>query len=149
MFPLHLYISRSEKRTTTLYHPQTNRWIVRCSLTLVLQFPLCVHDHQGDWDQYVQPFTYGNNFQIHRSKKITAFLLKLSGHSSGPTTIVSPFALLADAYKAKNTQVLYTRFHEKLTSMKNKAPGTPEEQPRHYTQHFDTKKRIYAKTATR
>ena len=68
---------------TTAYHPQTNGQVERFNKTLAARLRHYVAEHQKDWDEFVQPLTYANNMQVHRSTGTTPFDLVLSRHPSG------------------------------------------------------------------
>lgn len=67
----------------TEYHYQANGRLERFNKMLAARLRRHINEHQNDWDNYVQPLTYGYNAQVHCTTKTVLFSLMLSREPPG------------------------------------------------------------------
>lgn len=132
-----------KKLTNTAYYFQNEKLAERYNPRLVPAPGLYVMVSQRDWDQYVQLLTYVKKTRTHRSRTTWPYLLTLSRHPSGPTTIYSPSFSSADAYKSTGAQVLRIQLLETFGTMKNKFSATIQKPKLHNKRHFDLNRRRF------
>lgn len=68
----------------TAYHLRTNGQAGKFNWTSLTRVPYHVLDRQGDWDLYVQPFTYAYNTQLHHTTYPSPYSFVLSQQPPDP-----------------------------------------------------------------
>lgn len=62
---------KSKLVTTAKYHSQTNGQVESIYKVLIPRMQHFIHEHQTYWDFFKQPIIYGDNTQMHRTRKMS------------------------------------------------------------------------------
>lgn len=127
-----------KKLKATVYHPETKCAGYKIKRTLVSQLGLCVADNPRNLDQYVQPLTFVNNCQAHRSIITSYLFVHTFKNYPGLTNSDSASFLLNEAYKGAGKKPPRTQLLEMLADMKRTVSTSLQEIRQHYKRHFDT-----------
>ena len=132
----------SKLLNTTAYHPQTNGQAERFNRTIVARMRHYVNEHQTDWDDYVQPLTYGYNCQVHRTTGTTPFSLVLSREPPGPMDIVPTKVADGESHGETLTpRQMKARVLDKLRLMSARAEEKARRAQVSYKRYFDRRVR--------